>query len=61
MSRGIWHGRQRWPLTNDELAKAAEVSGVLDVTDAYIDEDFQRECAGHLDDVLRMQQENTEN
>ena len=44
-----------WPLTNDELAKAAEVSGVLDVTDAYIEEDFQRECATHLDDVLSIQ------
>ena len=54
-----------WPLTNDELAKAAEVSGVLDVTDGYIDEDFQRECATHLDDVLSIQakdaEENTEN
>ena len=44
-----------WPLTHDELAKAAEVSGVLDVADAYIDEDFQRECATHLDDVLSIQ------
>ena len=48
-----------WPLTNYELAKAAEVLGVLDVADKYIDKNLQREFANHLDDVIAIQAKNT--
>ena len=44
-----------WPLTTEELAEAAEVSGVLDVTDDFLAGDFRRECSNHLPDVDSIQ------
>ena len=44
-----------WPLTTEELAEAAEVSGVLDVADNYLTADFRRECSNHLPDVDSIQ------
>ena len=40
-----------WNLCREELAEAAEASGVLNVLDDYVDEAFRTECSRHLPDV----------
>ena len=44
-----------WHLSRQELAEAAEASGILDVSDDYVDEAFRAECARHLPDVESVQ------
>ena len=42
-------------LSREELAEAAEASGVLHVSDDYVDEAFRAECARHLPGVESVQ------
>ena len=44
-----------WNLSREELAEAAEASGVLNVLDDYVDETFTDECSCHLPDVEIVQ------
>ena len=44
-----------WHISRDELAEAAEASGVFDVSDDLVDEAFRAECTRHLPDVESVQ------